>query len=70
VVQLKGEEEILSKNENMHRIISKLDEYKAECKNNFAKNEHLSKLETFKLEKEASRIIPHNTGHELKFGLV
>jgi hypothetical protein len=41
--------------QNMHRIINKLDEYKAECKSKFAKSEYSSKLETFKLEKEKSR---------------
>jgi hypothetical protein len=55
VVQLKGEEMIFNINETMDRFISKLDEYKENCKKDFAKKDYVLKSEKFRVEKEKAR---------------
>jgi hypothetical protein len=47
VVQLKGEEMILKTTEKMNRIISKLEEYKVDCKDGFSQNQYVVKSENF-----------------------
>jgi hypothetical protein len=54
-VQLKGEEAIFRINENMNRVISKLDEYKIECKNGLKEPEYVGRVEILRLEKETGR---------------
>lgn len=56
-VQLKGEEMIFKINENMQRIIGKLDEYKEECKRELSRNEVIvAKTNNLVSEKELGRI--------------
>jgi hypothetical protein len=55
VVQIKGEEMILKINEKMDRMISKLEEYKIECKNGFSKSEYVVKSDNFVEEIGAAR---------------
>jgi hypothetical protein len=54
-VQLKGEEAIFKINENMNRVIIKLDEYNIECKNSLKEPEYLGRAEILKLDKETGR---------------
>lgn len=54
-VQQRGEEMILKINANMHRFISKLDEYKQECKESNGKSDYVAKSNTLEMEKETAR---------------
>jgi hypothetical protein len=54
-VQQKGEEMILKINENMHRFISKLDDYMQECKESIGKSEYVAQSNTLEMGKETAR---------------
>jgi hypothetical protein len=54
-VQLKGEEAIFKINENMNRVISKLDDYNIECKNGLKETGYVGRAEILRLDKETGR---------------
>jgi hypothetical protein len=56
VAQLKADESKMRIDDNLTHLITKLDEFKANCKSNLGSSEYLTKADEFWREKEASRL--------------